>query len=338
MINSRQRDVALIGAGYWGKNLLRNFDSLEVLHTVCDLSPNSLDVFKKDYSHLNYTSDFESILSNPDINKIVIATPAQTHYSVAKMAIEAGKDVFIEKPLCLNPPEGEELIDLARKNKVIIFVGHLFHYHPYVKELKRVIEKGTIGDLQYISSHRLNLGKIRQEENSLWSLAPHDISLILSLCKYDTVQSMSCFGGTEQTPGICDTSMLHILFESGVRSHIYVSWLSPVKERRLIVTGTKGMLVFDDMLPWEEKLKLFQNPVLRGPKESISHNPHCKGNAIVVPQKEPLLEECRAFLNYCEKREQPLTDGSEGLRVLETLQFAEESMNVSSGYEAALSV
>lgn len=318
--------LALIGAGNWGKNLARNFHALGVLHTICDSRQSLLDTYSTQFPDVQLTSDFQSVLNNPKITQVAIAAPAALHYRLTKQALLAGKDVYVEKPLCLDSAEGEELIVLAESHGRILMVGHLLQYHPCVQRLQEIVAKGELGKLQYITSNRLNLGSIRTEENALWSFAPHDVSVILSLCGNHLPQSVRCTGGAYLSKGIADTTLTTMHFENDVRAHIYVSWLHPFKEQKLIVIGSKGMAVFDDTKPWEEKLVIFKDYV-QWNEGNIPKANKSEGQCVEVPYGEPLREECAHFVECCRIRRSPRTHGAEGLRVLQVLQAAQTSLN-----------
>ncbi len=319
------RDLALIGAGYWGKNLARNFNQLGVLHTLCDPKEPALASYQAGYEAVAKTTDFKDVLQNEDIKKVVIAAPAAMHFEMAEAALLAGKDVFVEKPLCLEVQQGAQLNGLASSRGAILMVGHLLQYHPCVQRIRSMVSQGELGKLLYITSNRLNLGKIRREENALWSFAPHDISVILSLAGDALPEQVRCTGESYLTRGVADTTMTTMRFQGGLRAHIYVSWLNPFKEQKLTVVGSEGMAVFDDTRPWPEKLLLHrqyliwengQNPV---PKKD-------RGEFIKMPENEPLREECLHFLECCRARGTPRTDAGEGVRVLQVLQAAQESL------------
>ena len=321
-----KKSLALIGAGRWGKNLARNFYQLGALHSICDKSEKLLEENQTLYPDVQVTSDFDLILENPEILSVAIASPAVLHYQLTKQALLANKDVYVEKPLSLDSKEGEELIALAKSLGKILMVGHLLQYHPCVETLQKLLKEGELGKLQYIVSNRLNLGCIRTEENSLWSFAPHDVSVILSLCGNQQPETVRCVGGPYLSDGVADTSMTTMKFADGVRAHIYVSWLNPFKEQKLVVVGSNGMAVFDDRLPWKDKLTLYRNHItwLAG---SIPLANKGDGLPIEVEEKEPLKEECSHFLDCCRKRETPRTDGKEGLRVMKLLQAAQKSLD-----------
>ncbi|MCC7338456.1 MAG: Gfo/Idh/MocA family oxidoreductase [Pirellulaceae bacterium] len=320
-----QADLALVGAGYWGKNLARNFLSLGALHTLCDASQKTLDSYGAEYSSVVRVSSFASVLSDPNIRKVAIATPAATHYALARAAIEAGKDVYVEKPLCLNSEDAQSLIDIAGEHQRILMVGHLLQYHACVEKLQSMVREGELGRLHYITSNRLNLGKIRQEENSLWSFAPHDISVILSLAS-GVPESVTCQGESYLTPGVADTTLTQLKFANGLRAHVYVSWLNPFKEQKLTVVGSAGMAVFDDTKPWNEKLVVYRN-YLTWADGSFPQVNKQDGALVTVPELEPLKRECQHFLTACEQRATPRTDGAEGMRVLQVLNAAQASLD-----------
>lgn len=324
-----QRDLALIGAGYWGKNLARNFNAIGALHTICDAFQGTLEKYTEGYESVQRETNANKVFANKDITKIAIAAPAVMHYPLAKQAILAGKDVYVEKPLCLDLNDAEELVNLANEHNRILMVGHLLQYHPYIQKLQSMIVNGELGKIYYITSNRLNLGKIRKEENSLWSFAPHDLSVVLSLTGNRLPESVRCSGGDYLTDGVCDTTLTTLHFEEKVKAHVYVSWLNPFKEQKLTVVGSKGMVVFDDTKPWNEKLQLYKDYLKwgEGNMPSPVKNPP---EAVLVPEAEPLKAECQHFIESCEKRTKPRTDGEEGLRVLKVLQAAQKSL-ISDG-------
>lgn len=320
------KSVALVGAGRWGKNLTRNFYSLGALHTLCDANESLLDQFESQYPGLNVTSNFSATLDNPEITRVAIAAPAAMHYELAKKALKAGKDVYVEKPLCLDCKESEELIQLAKSQGNILMVGHLLQYHPCVRYLQELIGRGELGKLQYISSNRLNLGHFRTEENALWNFAPHDISVILSLCGYHLPQQVRCTGAAYLSEGVADVSLTTLAFDGDLRAHVYVSWLNPFKEQKLTIVGSSGMAVFDDTKPWDEKVLLYRNHVTWSDGQVPLAN-QVEPEKVHIPQREPLRDECEHFLQCCDQRITPRTDGVEGLRVLQILQAAQASLN-----------
>jgi UDP-2-acetamido-3-amino-2,3-dideoxy-glucuronate N-acetyltransferase len=318
------RNLALIGAGYWGKNLARNFHSLGALHTLGDLNPAILASYGDDYSEVNKTGDINSIWGDPAITQVAIAAPAAHHYQLTEAALLAGKDVYVEKPLCLHAAEADHLVVLARERGRILMVGHLLQYHPMVRQLQSWVRQGELGLLQYISSHRLSLGKFRREENVLWSFAPHDLSVILSLAGDLEPEKVICTGGSFLTPNVEDAIVTHLAFAGGLRAHVYANWLNPFKEQKLTAVGSKAMAVFDDTKPWAEKLAIYRGGVRQGPDGPVPYK--VAPEYAIVPEAEPLREECLHFLGCCQTRSVPRTDGKEGLRVLRVLQAAQASL------------
>ena len=319
-------DLAVVGAGYWGKNLARNFNTLGVLHMLCDRSPTTLATYGSEFESVIKCEEFSAVLDDPVITKVVIAAPAAQHYSLTKAALEAGKDVFVEKPLCLDLKDAECLANLAEREGRILMVGHLLQYHPCVAELQRLVQQGELGKLQYITSNRLNLGKIRREENALWSFAPHDISVILSLVGEQLPDYVRCMGESYLTSNVPDTTLTFMKFSGGVRAHVYVSWLNPFKEQKLTVVGSRGMAVFDDTKSWSEKLVLHRDYLTWSDGLTPTL---CKTEStpIVLEEKEPLRVECQHFLQCCLDRTRPKTDSREGIRVLQILNAAQSSLD-----------
>src|SRR6266540_2510950 len=283
--------VAVVGMGYWGRNLVRNFYELGALSTVCDSDTSVEALCKKDYGNVRYCRDFKSVLSNPDVAAVALATPAVTHYAMAKAALEAGKDVFVEKPLAVEVRQGQELVELAEVKNRILMVGHILRYHPAIVELHGLIQGGALGKIQYLYSNRLNIGKIRTEENILWSFAPHDISVMLSLLG-ESPSQVSSQGGAYLNRNVFDVTLSQFAFPSGVQAHIFVSWLHPVKEQRLVVVGSEKMAVFDDTA--EHKLTLYPHKVEW--KNRIPTAVKAKGEVVALKADEPLKAECQHFL------------------------------------------
>jgi UDP-2-acetamido-3-amino-2,3-dideoxy-glucuronate N-acetyltransferase len=319
------RDLALIGAGYWGKNLARNFNALGALHTLCDANSATLVGYGDEYAAVHKCLAVQEVWRDPAVTKVAIAAPAARHYELAKAALAASKDVFVEKPLCLDPREAEELVQLAAGHGRVLMVGHLLQYHPCIQKLQRLVAQGELGQLHYVTSNRLNLGKIRHEENALWSFAPHDLSVILSLVGDRLPEQVRCVGESYLTRGVADTTLTMLRFASGVRAHVYVTWLNPFKEQKLTVIGSQGMAVFDDTKPWAEKLVLYRQ-YLTWTDGRLPTPSKAKGELVEVPEAEPLRAECQHFLECGRDRATPRTDGREGSRVLQVLQMAQRSL------------
>jgi UDP-2-acetamido-3-amino-2,3-dideoxy-glucuronate N-acetyltransferase len=319
-------NIAVLGCGYWGRNLVRNYYQLGALYLVCDPVEAGRERAAEIAPEVRVSENFEDALKDPAVTAVALATPAETHHLLALAAMRAGKDVFVEKPLGLNAAQGAEMCQVARETGRILMVGHLLQYHPYVRKLLEMVNQGDLGKLQYLTSNRLNLGKIRREENSLWSFAPHDLSVIIALAGNRLPEQVRCMGEDWLTKGIADTTITTLRFAGGLRAHVYVSWLNPFKEQKLTVVGSNGMLVFDDTKPWNEKLVLHTQPITwaNGQVPTLSKAP---GEAIITPEAEPLREECRHFIECCQSRNSPRTDGEEGLRVLAVLEAAQESLD-----------
>lgn len=324
MAKKTKPNIAVIGAGYWGRNLIRNFFELGSLKAVSDKNAQALKQIAKLYPSCDTVTSFKDVMSRADIDGVVIATPAETHFLLAREALLSGKHVFVEKPMTLAEKDAEELIALADKNRLTLMAGHLLQYHPAFVKLKQMAAAGKLGRINYIYSHRLNLGKIRREENILWSFAPHDISMILTLAGEEP-ESVMATGGYYLHKTIADVTTTHLEFSSGMKAHVFVSWLHPFKDQKLVVVGDKKMAVFDDTLPWEEKLLIYPHRVQwennmpvpdRGVPQKVS-----------LPHTEPLKVECGQFLDCVAGKKQPVTDGREGLRVLRVLNAAQRSLN-----------
>jgi predicted dehydrogenase len=317
---SQTPSVAVVGCGYWGKNLVRNFNRLGALSVVCEMTQGGRSAANELVPGVSIVDTYEELLRRSEIPAFVIATPAETHYALARQALEAGKDVFVEKPLALTHDEGAQLVRLAEDNNRILMVGHVLEYHPAIVRLLELVRAGELGKVRYISSSRLNLGKVRREENILWSFAPHDIAIILRLMGNMPFQ-IAAHGGSYIQPNIADVTTTHMLFDNGVRAHIYVSWLHPFKEQRLVVVGSKKMASFDDVT---KRLVLYDQRVelQEGQPVPIKGN----GDEVVFTEDEPLGLECEAFLQAVRTRQPPVTDGRSGLRVLQVLQAAQRSL------------
>jgi UDP-2-acetamido-3-amino-2,3-dideoxy-glucuronate N-acetyltransferase len=316
--------VVVVGSGYWGKNLVRNFHALGALAAICDRDKAVLQTLQEMYDGVPAIQNFDDLFvdSGFSADAIAIATPAESHYELTRKALLAGKHVFVEKPLSLTVDEGEELVQLAEEKQLTLMVGHILQYHQAVIRLKELVDKGELGKIQYLYSNRLNIGKIRAEENILWSFAPHDISVILMLLG-EMPKTLYATGGSYLQHQIPDTTLTTMDFPSGVRAHIFVSWLHPFKEQKLVVVGDKKMAVFDDVS--QEKLLLYPHKI-----EWLHRIPvaaKAEAEPVQVEMEEPLNAECQHFLECVTKGMTPRTDGREGLRVLQVLQASQESLN-----------
>lgn len=317
------KSVAVLGLGYWGKNLVRNFHEIGALGMICDSDQDAVKRFEQLYPGVSSTSDYREVLSDKTIKGVVVSTPAETHCNIVQEAILAGKDVYVEKPLCLSEADGARLVNLARDEGCVLMVGHLLWYHPAVLKLKELISAGELGRIQYIYSNRLNLGKLRREENVLWSFAPHDISVIQGLVGEMPV-SVQAQGGNFLHENIADTTVSMLSFSSGIRAHIFVSWLHPFKEQKLVVVGDRKMAVFEDTLPWQQKLQLYPHRIEWS--ENLPVAQKGEGESVALTEGEPLRAECEHFLECVETRARPRTDGTEGIRVLKVLNACQEAL------------
>ena len=315
--------VGLVGCGYWGKNLCRNFKSLGALGMVVDSTQSGKETATELAPGVLVSSSFDDVLGEDSIHAVALATPAETHAALSIKAMEAGKDVFVEKPMALNLEDADRMREVAEQEGRVLMVGHLLEYHPAVLKLRELISNGELGQVNYVYSNRLNFGKVRTEENALWSFAPHDVAVILRLMGMSPIEA-SATGGSYLTEGLADVTVSNLRFENNSRAHIFVSWLHPFKEQRLVVVGDRKMAIFNDVAPFGEKLKLYPNsvefegemPVLR--KEDAQFVEHL--------DTEPLREECNHFLNCVSSREEPLTDAKSGIEVLKVLHACQASI------------
>ena len=321
--------VAVVGAGAWGRNLVRNFYQLSdvELACCCDSDPKAREAIAQSYPGVHTTERFEDILADDSIEAVVIASSAITHHSLAKAALEAGKHVYVEKPLALSASDAEEIVALADSRKLKLMVGHLLLYHPVVSHLRELVDSGDLGDVFYIYSQRVNLGKIRQDENALWSFAPHDISVILYLLD-QTPESVSARGESYLRPGIEDVVFVNMKFPDRKMAQLQVSWLDPHKVRKITIVGKDKMAVFDDTES-SEKLKIFDKGVSRVSYDSYGDSLTIRFGDIKIPHinmTEPLRTECRHFVDCILEDRKPLTDGMDGVRVVRILEAAQQSM------------
>jgi UDP-2-acetamido-3-amino-2,3-dideoxy-glucuronate N-acetyltransferase len=313
--------VAVVGVGYWGKNLVRNFHELGALAALCDAEPSAEAKCQTQYPDVKFYREYNALLADPSIHAVALATPAVMHYEMAKAALEAGKDVLVEKPLAIDVKHGADLVRLAESKGRILMVGHILRYHPAILKLQQFIREGSLGKINYLYSNRLNIGKIRTEENILWSFAPHDISVMLSLLN-EMPDRVSCQGSAYLNRDVADVTLSHFDFPSGVQAHIFVSWLHPVKEQRLVVVGADKMAVFDDTA--EDKLVLYPHKVEW--KNRLPTAVKAKAEAVVLEDREPLKAECQHFLDCIVTRTSPVSDGAEGLRVLKVLDACQRAL------------
>jgi len=325
-INSKKY-IGIIGCGYWGKNLVRVFNELGVLKSICDNNKDVLEDKKSQYPSLSVTDNFSDILNDNEITAVVISSPASTHYNLAKMAILAKKDVFIEKPLALSVEDGEDLVNLADKNSCILMVGHILLYHSAVLKIEEILQKGQLGEIRYISSHRLNFGKLRKEENVLWSFAPHDLSAIRNFLGMPI--GVRSVGKTFLSHDVPDITMSILDFGNEKSAHVFVSWLNPFKEQKMTIVGSDGMIVFDDQA--ENKLFLYEHNVKwdgNNYPQAVKSDP----KVINISSNEPLMEEAKHFLDCIKTRKEPKSCGREALDVLKILSACQTSIENNGDY------
>lgn len=323
--------IGIVGLGYWGPNLLRNFVQLDgcKVRICCDLNEDNLRRAKAQYPGIKTTDNYASLLQDPEIQAIVIATSASTHYDLAKQAVLRDKHVFVEKPLTLDVPQAEELVQLAQQNGNKLMVGHLMEYHPAIEKLKGMIRNHELGDIYYLYSQRVNLGKIRKDENALWSFAPHDISIIMYLLGAEP-ENVSARGQAYLQDDIEDVVFLNLLFPGKVMAQIQLSWLDPHKIRRTTIVGSEKMAVFDDMEP-TEMIRIYDKGVVNNASYgSFGESLSLRFGDVTIPyikMVEPLRLECQHFIDCIRNDTQPRSDGWDGLRTVRVLQAAQESLD-----------
>jgi predicted dehydrogenase len=309
--------LAVIGCGYWGRNLVRVFAELGALAGLVDADAATVERLAA--THGGRAMSMEEALADPAIEAVAIAAPAALHYRLAREALEAGKHVFVEKPLSLKVGDAAELRDIAQRLDRRLMVGHLLQYHPAFLRLREIVAQGRLGRLHYLYSNRLNLGKIRREEDILWSFAPHDLSMILTLVGTEPSE-VAAVGSYHLHSAIADVTTTHLRFPGGERAHVFVSWLHPFKEQKLVVVGSDAMAVFDDGEPWARKLLVYPHKV--AVTDNVPVAAKAEAEPVALIPDEPLKRECAHFLDCVRKGTTPLTDGAEGLRVLAVLERA----------------
>ena len=334
-MNQEIVNVAVVGCGYWGPNLIRNFIQLnqsDVLW-VSDLDTERLERMKQLYPSVETTTSYSDILNDDRVDIVAIATPVQFHHCLAMEALHAGKHVFIEKPITRSVEEAKQLIQLADDKKVKLMVGHTFLYTSAVRKMREIIESGELGEIYYINSQRLNLGLFQQDINVLWDLAPHDLSIILYLLNRKP-QSISAFGTSHINPSVEDVAVLCLRFEKNIISFVNVSWLDPDKVRRITVVGSKKMMVYDDVQP-TEKIRIYDKRCEK-PKhyDTFAEFPYSyKYGDVLIPQldgMEPLKTELMHFIDCVKNDLTPISDGVNGRDVVEILEAADESLKAAN--------
>lgn len=319
--NSSFPRVAVLGCGAWGKNLARNFSEIGALVAVCDSDTTKAEALSALYAVPSLTEN--QVFEAPSIDAVVVASLAPLHIFHAEKALQAGKHVYIEKPMALTVRDAQTLCSLAKETNRILMVGHILNYHPAFIKLKELLPE--LGPLKHIYANRLALGRFRRQESVLWDLAPHDISIILSLVN-EMPLTVSPTWHSFITPDKPASALLNLTFSKGLTAHIHVSWLSPFKEQKLVVIGEKGIAVFDDRKPWTEKLVLSKE-CYHWQEGQIEANDQFQTESIPLAEAEPLKNECLHFLTSIQTGQTPLTCGEEGLRVTHILETAEQTLN-----------
>ena len=311
----KSHNVAVIGCGLWGKNIVRNFYNLNALHTVCDLDTENLKKLAMEYENVHFTTDFKEVLNNPEIDSVAVVTPSHTHFKVVSAVLNAGKHVYVEKPISTVADEAKKLMELADEKGLTLMVGHLLLYHPAVNRLKMLIDDGMLGEITYIQSDRLNINYFKNDRSVMWDLAPHDVSMTSYVLGKAPVRVISAVGASSEKNDIMDITHVTIEYEGGVVGQISDSWIHPVKRVNLLVRGTKATAIFDDTLP-EHKLQVFDHTTPGA----------AKPEALDFIEIEPLKLECQHFLNCVEKGIKPRSDGLNGYQVVSILEEAEKIM------------
>ena len=328
--------LGVVGVGYWGPNLLRVFDSLPncSVTRVCDTDSKKLDTFRPQYRDAEFTTDFDEVIKSTDTDAVVIAMPASLHYEFALKVLQAGKHCFVEKPLATTSDECRVLVELAEKQGLTLMVGHTFEYNSAVRYIGNLIDNGDLGDVYEIFSQRLNLGQVRSDVDAIWNLAPHDISIALYWLHAANPVAVTArgFAHIQSQQGIHDTGYITLEFDNNAVAHIVVSWLSPEKIRKSMVTGSRKMVVYDDVSV-DGKVKVFEKGVDMEPADNPTtfgeYQLCVRSGDLVVPNFqfiEPLKVECGHFVECIEQSKQPLSDGRSGLRVTAVLEAATDSM------------
>jgi predicted dehydrogenase len=323
-------NIGIVGSGYWGPKHLRNFYDLPGANVacVCDLDEDKLRQVRAQYANVKTTIEYEDLLRD-GVDAIVVATPASTHYSLARKALLHDKHVLIEKPITTSSADASELIELAEKRDLVLMVGHTYEYHPAVDYLRQMISNGELGEIYGIDAARLNLGLFRPDVNVLWDLAPHDICIVLSLLNSEPI-AVSARGTYHIDQGICDVAYMELLFPNGTMANIHVSWLDPRKVREITVVGSKKMAVYDDVSE-AEKIHIYDKGLALSPNTNgFADWPlrYRYGDVIIpyIPNTEPLRLECSHFINCMTESKKARSDGWAGLKVVRILEAADRSL------------
>jgi len=323
-------NIGIVGLGYWGPNLLRNFAQVEGCNVTyaCDLKRDVVNKLSMLYPNVTFTTNYKELLDNPVLNAIAIATPVSTHFELARLALEHGKHVFLEKPMASSSNECEELITLARRCNLLLAIDHTFLFTDAVRKIKELVKRGEVGDLYYFDSERVNLGLIQQDINVIWDLAPHDVSIMNYIFKNTKPISVFATGAMHINKKVEELAHITIMFESGAVAHIHVSWLSPVKIRKILIGGSKKMVVYDDIEPFE-KVRIYDKGIKIDLSEETPFDPVYRSGDIFIPKlddTEALKSEAQHFINCIKGKEQLLVDGASGLEVVRILEACDKSI------------
>ena len=310
-----EQKIAVIGCGVWGRNIVRNFYNLGVLEIVCDIDPENRKKILEQYPGVKVTADFNEIINNPEITAVAVVTPSHTHYKIVKTMLEAGKNVYVEKPISTVAQEAKDLMDLANEKGLILMVGHLLLYHPAVNRLKMLVDSGELGEVVYAQSDRLNVNYFKNDRSVMWDLAPHDVSMISYVTGKNPIKVKSAVGCSTDKNVVMDITHICIEFEDGLIGYISDSWITPQKHVTLLVRGTKATAILDDTVQ-ENKLKLYDN-FAGGKTQDIP---------LDYLEIEPLKLECQHFIRCCESGTKARSDGENGYNVVSILEEAEKIM------------
>ena len=309
------KNVAVIGCGIWGKNIVRNFYNLNALHTVCDLDDDNIKKLKELYPDVHFTKDSNEVLNNPEIKAVCVVTPSHTHYKIVKKALEVNKHVYVEKPISTVSEEAKTLMELANSKNLVLMVGHLLMYHPVVNRLKMLVNEGFFGDIRYVQSDRLNINRFKNDRSVMWDLAPHDVSMTSYILGKEPKRVISAVGASSEGNDIMDITHITIEFEGGTIGHISDSWIHPQKRVNLLIQGSKASAIFDDTVP-DNKLQIFENA-----QPGVSTT-----ESLEYIEIEPLKLECQHFLHCMETGQKARSDGENGYTVVKVLEDAEKIM------------
>ena len=311
----QEKNIAVIGCGLWGRNIVRNFYNLGALHSVCDMDDENIKMVHQEYPGVKTTKDFQDLIDNPEIKAIAVITPSHTHYKIVKTILEAGKHVYVEKPISTVAQQAKDLMELAEENNLVLMVGHLLLYHPVVNRLKTLVAEGVLGEIKYVQSDRLNINYFKNDRSVMWDLAPHDLSMTNYILDKEPECLISAVGQSSEGNDIFDITHIDIKYPGDVVAHLTNSWIHPQKRVNLMIVGTKATAIFDDTMP-TEKLVIFDT----------SKPGHSEKISVDYLEIEPLKLECQHFINCITNGYKARSDGENGYNVVKILQEAEELM------------